>query len=87
MDARHGTVTHRAAKMFMIDRPYLTGDTCKIFDGCYSSKFLRSSARRVLSLEARGIHIAMCLRVLRDALVSRATASERAMVRATRGTK
>ena len=27
-------------------------------------------------------HITMCLRVLRDALVSRATASERAMVRA-----
>ena len=41
-------------------------------DGCYSSKFLRSSARRFLleMFERHEIHIAMCLRVLRDALVS-----------------
>ena len=32
-----------------------------------------------------GVHITMCLRVLRDALVSHATASERAMVRANHG--
>ena len=55
-----------------------TGDTCIIF---------------VLNIDRR-LHIAMCLRVLRDALVSqveyfrlrrsRATASEMAMVRANR---
>ena len=42
----------------------------------------RSSARRASPLTMDKVHIAKCLRVMRDALVSQATASERAMVRA-----